>query len=179
MARGINKVIIVGNVGKDPETRYTAGGSAITTLSVATSEQWKDKQTGENKEHTEWHRVKFFGRLAEIAGEYLRKGSQVYVEGRLKTDKYTDKEGVERYATDIIADEMQMLGSRQSGEGGGERSERPARSTGTGSRSSDGGGGGYGEPRGSSARSGSGASTGRPAAPQPSSAPFEDDEIPF
>jgi single-strand DNA-binding protein len=182
MARGINKVIIVGNVGKDPETRYTAGGSAITTLSVATSEQWKDKQTGENKEHTEWHRVKFFGRLAEIAGEYLRKGSQVYVEGRLKTDKYTDKEGVERYSTDIIADEMQMLGSRQGGEGGSERSERPARSMGAGSRSSDGGGGGgYGEPRGSAggggARSTGGAS--RPSAPQPSSAPFEDDEIPF
>lgn len=174
MARGINKVIIVGNVGKDPETRYTAGGSAITTLSVATSEQWKDKQTGENKEHTEWHRVKFFGRLAEIAGEYLRKGSQVYVEGRLKTDKYTDKEGVERYATDIIADEMQMLGSRQSGEGG-ERSERPARSMGAGSRSSDGGGGGgYGER--SAPRAGG---SSRPSAPQPSSAPFEDDEIPF
>ncbi len=169
MARGINKVIIVGNVGKDPETRYTAGGSAITTLSVATSEQWKDKQTGENKEHTEWHRVKFFGRLAEIAGEYLRKGSQVYVEGRLKTDKYTDKEGVERYATDIIADEMQMLGSRQSGEGGGRaEGERPARSMGAGSRSSDG--------ERSAPRSG-GAS--RPSAPQPSSAPFEDDEIPF
>jgi single-strand DNA-binding protein len=169
MARGINKVIIVGNVGKDPETRYTAGGSAITTLSVATSEQWKDKQTGENKEHTEWHRVKFFGRLAEIAGEYLRKGSQVYVEGRLKTDKYTDKEGVERYATDIIADEMQMLGSRQSGEGGGRSdSERPARSMGGGSRSSDG--------ERSAPRSGG---AGRPSAPQPSSAPFEDDEIPF
>lgn len=163
MARGINKVIIVGNVGKDPETRYTAGGAAITTLSVATSEQWKDKQTGENKEHTEWHRVKFFGRLAEIAGEYLRKGSQVYVEGKLRTDKYTDKEGVDRYSTDIIADEMQMLGSRPGSEGGG---ERPARST--GSRSGD---GGRDESRGAP-------SSARPA-PQPSSAPFEDDEIPF
>ena len=169
MARGINKVIIVGNVGKDPETRYTAGGAAITTLSVATSEQWKDKQTGENKEHTEWHRVKFFGRLAEIAGEYLRKGSQVYVEGKLRTDKYTDKEGVERYSTDIIAEEMQMLGSRQGAEGGGRsEGERPARSTGSGTRSSD---GERGNERSSTAA--------RPAAPQPSNAPFEDDEIPF
>ncbi len=170
MARGINKVIIVGNVGKDPETRYTAGGAAITTLSVATSEQWKDKQTGENKEHTEWHRVKFFGRLAEIAGEYLRKGSQVYVEGKLRTDKYTDKEGVDRYATDIIAEEMQMLGGRQGAEGGGGRSEseRPARNTGSGTRSSD--------ADRSSERSGG---AGRSSAPQPSSAPFEDDEIPF
>ena len=180
MARGINKVIIVGNVGKDPETRYTAGGSAITTLSVATSDQWKDKQTGENKEHTEWHRVKFFGRLAEIAGEYLRKGSQVYVEGRLRTDKYTDKEGIERYSTDIIADEMQMLGSRQSGEGGGrsESGERPARSMGGGSRSSDGGsGGGYGESRGGGRSGGGGGGNSRPS--QPSNASFEDDEIPF
>lgn len=110
--KGINKVIIVGNVGKDPDTRYTAGGSGITTLSVATSEQWTDKQTNEKKEHTEWHRVKFFGRLAEIAGEYLRKGSQVYVEGKLQTDKYTDKEGIERYSTDIIAEKMQMLGGK-------------------------------------------------------------------
>ncbi len=175
MARGINKVIIVGNVGKDPETRYTAGGAAITTLSVATSEQWKDKQTGENKEHTEWHRVKFFGRLAEIAGEYLRKGSQVYVEGKLRTDKYTDKEGVDRYTTDIIADEMQMLGGRAEG-GGGERSERPARSTGGGSAS----GGGYarGGDNGGRNESRGAPSSGR-SAPQPSSAPFEDDEIPF
>jgi single-strand DNA-binding protein len=127
MSRGVNKVIIVGNCGRDPETRYSASGSAVTTLSVATSEQWKDKQTGENKEHTEWHRVKFFGRLAEIAGEYLRKGSQVYVEGRLKTDKYTDKDGVERYSTDIIANEMQMLGSKPSGAGSTKpASERPA-----------------------------------------------------
>jgi len=174
MARGINKVIIVGNVGKDPETRYTAGGAAITTLSVATSEQWKDKQTGENKEHTEWHRVKFFGRLAEIAGEYLRKGSQVYVEGKLRTDKYTDKEGVDRYSTDIIADEMQMLGGRPGAEGGerSERSERPARSSGgmgAGSRSGD--AGGRGESRG--------APSATRSSPPPSNSSFEDDEIPF
>lgn len=122
MARGINKVIVVGNLGNDPDVKYTQGGMAVTTISVATSESWKDKQTGEQQERTEWHRVKFFGKLAEIAGEYLRKGSQVYVEGKLQTDKYTDKAGVERYTTNIIANEMQMLGSR--GEGGG---DRPAR----------------------------------------------------
>ena len=106
MARGVNKVILVGNLGADPETRYTASGSAICTIRIATSEAWKDKQTGEQQERTEWHRIKFFGRLAEIAGEYLKKGRQVYVEGSLRTDKYTDKEGIERYTTDIIANEM-------------------------------------------------------------------------
>ena len=110
MSKGINKVILVGQLGADPETRYTTSGSAITTIKVATSEQWVDKQTGNNQERTEWHRVKFFGRLAEIAGEYLKKGRQVYIEGSLRTDKYTDKEGIERYTTDIIANEMQMLG---------------------------------------------------------------------
>ena len=118
MARGINKVILVGNLGNDPEVRYSQGGSAITTVSVATSESWKDKQTGEAQERTEWHRVKFFGRLAEIAGEYLKKGRQVYIEGSLRTEKYTDKNGVERYSTDIIANEMQMLGGSPGGEGG-------------------------------------------------------------
>jgi single-strand DNA-binding protein len=111
MARGINKVILVGNVGKDPETRYAAGGACITTVSVATSESWKDKQTGEQKERTEWHRVKFFGRIAEIAGEYLKKGSQVYIEGSLRTEEY-EKDGVKKYSTDIVAQEMQMLGGR-------------------------------------------------------------------
>ena len=124
MARGINKVILVGNLGNDPETRYTPSGSAITTISVATSEQWTDKQTGQKQERTEWHRVKFFGRLAEIAGEYLRKGRQVYIEGSLRTDKYTDKQGIERYTTDIIANEMQMLGGM--GEGGAAPRERAA-----------------------------------------------------
>lgn len=123
--RGVNKVILIGNLGNDPETRYTAGGSAITSVSLATSESWKDKQTGEAKERTEWHRVKFFGRLAEIAGEYLKKGAQVYIEGSIRTDKYTDKEGVERYSTDIIANEMQMLGGRP--EGGSGHTQRPAR----------------------------------------------------
>ncbi len=128
MARGVNKVILVGNLGADPETRYTANGGNITTIKVATSESWKDKQTGEMQERTEWHRVKFFGRLAEIAGEYLKKGRQVYIEGSIRTDKYTDKEGIERYATDIIANEMQLLGSNPGGGGGegggGARSER-------------------------------------------------------
>ena len=129
MARGINKVILVGNLGNDPDVKATQGGTTITTISVATSEQWKDKQTGQAQERTEWHRVKFFGRLAEIAGDYLRKGSQVYIEGSLRTDKYTDKNGVERYTTDIIANEMQMLGGRgDGGQGGGnyERGSRPA-----------------------------------------------------
>ncbi len=115
MARGINKVILVGNLGNDPDVKYTQSGAAVTTISVATSESWKDKQTGQMQDRTEWHRVKFFGKLAEIAGEYLRKGSQVYVEGSLRTDKYTDKNGIERYTTDIIANEMQMLGGRGAG----------------------------------------------------------------
>ncbi|HET6726070.1 MAG TPA: single-stranded DNA-binding protein [Gammaproteobacteria bacterium] len=120
MARGINKVILVGNLGADPDTRYTAGGSAITKIRIATTRAWKDKQTGEQQEKTEWHRITFFGRLAEIAAEYLRKGSQVYIEGRLETSTY-EKEGQTHYSTDIIANEMQMLGGR-SGMGGGDYS---------------------------------------------------------
>lgn len=114
----VNKVIIVGNLGRDPETRYMPSGDAMTTIAVATTDSWKDKTSGEKKEQTEWHRITFFGKLAEIAGQYLKKGSQVYVEGSLRTRKYTDKDGVEKYATDIRADTMQMLGSRQ-GAGGG------------------------------------------------------------
>ncbi len=121
MARGINKVILVGTLGKDPEVRQSTSGNTLTSISVATNEKWKDKN-GEMQERTEWHRVKFFGRLAEIAGEYLKKGSQVYLEGSLRTEKYTDKAGVEKYSTDIIASELQMLGGRQDGE----RTERPA-----------------------------------------------------
>ena len=109
----LNKVILIGNLGRDPETRYSADGAAITNISLATTSQWKDKTTGERREETEWHRIAFFGRLAEIAAEYLRKGSQVYVEGRLRTRKYTDKDGVDKYSTEIVADQMQMLGSRQ------------------------------------------------------------------
>ena len=112
MARGVNKVILVGNLGNDPETKYMPSGDAVTNLSVATSESWKDKQSGEQKDRTEWHRVAMFGRLAEIAAEYLRKGSQVYIEGKIRTRKWQDQQGNDRYSTEVIANEMQMLGSR-------------------------------------------------------------------
>jgi single-strand DNA-binding protein len=114
--KGVNKAIIVGSLGQDPEIRYTGDGKACANLSVATSEQWKDKQSGEKKEKTEWHRVSAFGRLAEIMGEYLTKGSQVYIEGKLATRKWQDKDGKDRYTTEIIANEMQMLGARNSGQ---------------------------------------------------------------
>ena len=110
MARGINKAIIVGNCGRDPEIRHTAGGTAVVNLTVATSEQWRDKQTGEKKENTEWHSVVLFGKLGEIAGEYLKKGRTVYIEGRLQTRKWQDKDGNDRYTTEIVASDMQMLG---------------------------------------------------------------------
>ncbi len=115
MARGVNKVILIGNLGNDPDIRYTASGAAVANISLATAESWKDKNTGEQQERTEWHRIVFFGRLAEIVGEYLRKGSQIYVEGRLQTRKWEDKEGKDRYTTEIVANEMQMLGSRSGG----------------------------------------------------------------
>ena len=168
MARGVNKVIIVGNLGNDPDTRYSAGGTAITSLSIATSESWTDKQSGEKQERTEWHRVKLFGRLAEIAGEYLKKGRQVYIEGSLRTDKYTDKNGVEKYSTDIIASDMQMLGGGGEGGagGGGFQRERPQ----GGQRSSG------GAPRGGDF--GGGASR-PPAAPADAGNSFDDDDIPF
>ncbi|KAF1023460.1 MAG: Single-stranded DNA-binding protein [Paracidovorax wautersii] len=114
----VNKVIIVGNLGRDPEVRYLPSGDAVANITVATTDRYRDKQTGENKEITEWHRVNFFGKLAEIAGQYLRKGSQVYVEGSLRTRKWTDQSGVEKYSTEIRADTMQMLGSRAGGGGG-------------------------------------------------------------
>lgn len=120
MARGINKVIIVGNLGQDPEVRYTTGGAAVTNISVATSEQWKDKNTGEDVVKTEWHRIVFFGRLAEIAGEYLKRGSKVYIEGKLQTRKWQDQNNQDRYTTEIVANEMQMLDSRQSSGGQGQ-----------------------------------------------------------
>ena len=112
----INKVIIVGNLGRDPENRYLPSGEQVTSIAVATTDRWRDKASGEQKEQTEWHRISFFGKLAEIAGQYLKKGSQVYIEGRLRTRKYTDKEGIDRYQTEIIADTMKMLGSRQEGQ---------------------------------------------------------------
>ena len=119
----VNKVIIVGNLGADPESRYLPSGDAVCNIRVATTDKWKDKASGEMKEQTEWHRISFFGRLAEIAGEYLKKGSQVYVEGSLRTRKYQDKDGTEKYATDIRGDTMQMLGSRQGGGMGGGMNE--------------------------------------------------------
>ena len=156
MARGVNKVIIVGNLGQDPETRYMPSGSAVTNFTVATNESWKDKQTGEQKERTEWHRVSMFNRLAEVAAEYLRKGSQVYIEGKLRTRKWQGKDGSDRYTTEIIADEMQMLGGRGGGDFGG-----GGRSGGSGGSQGDGGQGGGGN-----------------APPQPGPDDFDDD-IPF
>lgn len=118
----VNKVILIGNLGKDPEIRYSPDGGAMANFSIACTESWKDKATGEKKEHTEWIRISIFGRLAEIAGEYLKKGSSVYVEGRIRTRKWTDKEGQERYTTEIIADRMQMLGAKPGGERGATQS---------------------------------------------------------
>lgn len=166
MARGVNKVILVGNLGADPETRYTANGGAICTIRIATSESWTDKQTGQKQERTEWHRIKFFGKLAEIAGEYLKKGRQVYIEGSLRTDKYTDKEGVEKFSTDIIANEMQMLGGPGGGGGGGGEYA----GGGENKRSSE-----RGPPRGPQrpAQVSEGGRGGPPAGN------FEDDDIPF
>jgi single-strand DNA-binding protein len=130
----VNKVILIGNLGRDPEVRYAPSGAAICNITLATSRSWKDKQTGDRQEETEWHRIVFYDRLAEIAGEYLKKGKSVYVEGRLKTRKWTDKDGVEKYTTEVIAQEMTMLGSREGGgmsgggdEMGGGRSPAPAR----------------------------------------------------
>ena len=168
----VNKVIILGNLGRDPETRYTTGGDAVTNLNIATSEQWKDK-SGEKQERTEWHRVVLFGRQAEIAGEYLKKGRSVYIEGRLQTRKYTDKDGVEKYSTEIVADRMQLIGGREGG-GGGD-AEFSGASAGAGERS---GGGGGGAPRRDNAGGGSGAKGGGGAAPKKNTEDFDDD-IPF
>ncbi len=163
----VNKVILVGNLGRDPETRYMPDGAAITNFSIATTEQWKDK-AGDKQEKTEWHRISTFQRLAEIAGEYLKKGSQVYIEGRLQTRKWTDKDGVEKFTTEIIADKMQMLGSRQGmgGDGG---------DSGGGSRGNS-GGGDYSRPASGGASSGA-----KPAAAKGGAAKFDDfeDDIPF
>ncbi|MBR9814005.1 single-stranded DNA-binding protein [bacterium] len=164
MARGINKVILVGNLGQDPETRYMPSGGAVTNIRIATSESWKDKQTGEAKERTEWHTVVFFGRLAEIAGEYLKKGRQVYVEGSLRTRKWQGKDGQDRYSTEVVASEMQMLGGRDGG----------------GSASYEGGGGGSGG--GSTSRGGGGGGNRAPQQQQPQQPAddgFDPDDIPF
>ena len=128
MARGVNKVILVGNLGKDPEVRYMPNGNAVANITLATSESWKDKQTGEQQEKTEWHRVVMFRRLGEIAGEYLKKGSQVYIEGKLQTRKWQDNAGNDRYTTEIVADEMQMLGGRGGGSAGFPAESAPSQS---------------------------------------------------
>jgi single-strand DNA-binding protein len=158
MSRGINKVILIGHLGADPETRAMPSGMTVANLRLATSENWKDKQSGEQQERTEWHNVAMFGRLAEIAGEYLRKGSQVYIEGRLRTRKWQDKSGADRYTTEIVANDMQMIGGR-GGAGGG------------------GGGGGGGEPRERSAPAES--STATAGAGAGSGGEDFDDDIPF
>lgn len=133
MARGINKAILIGNLGADPETRHTAGGNAVTNLSLATSETWRDRQSGEQQERTEWHRVVMFGKLAEIAGEYLKKGSKVYVEGRIQTRKWQDRDGNDRWTTEVVANEMQMLDSR----GGSAPFDESSSGSGSGSGSGD------------------------------------------
>lgn len=159
-SRGVNKVILVGNCGQDPETKFTASGAAVTNISIATSETWKDKQSGQTQERTEWHRVVFFNRLAEIAGEYLRKGSKLYIEGSLRTRKWQDQQGQDRYTTEIVANEMQMLDSR-SDQG----------------QSSDYGQGAY-APQAASPRPAAAAPAQKAAAPPPSMDSFDDD-IPF
>ncbi len=167
----VNKVIIVGNLGRDPETRYLPSGDAVSNINVATTDRYKDKATGEMKEATEWHRISFFGKLAEIAGQYLKKGSQVYVEGSLRTRKYTDKDGIEKFATEIRGETMQMLGGRQ-GMGG------PSDDGGGGG----GGGGGYAPRSSAPAARPAAAPAQRPAAaPKPAASSFDDmdDDIPF
>jgi single-strand DNA-binding protein len=131
MARGINKVILIGNLGQDPETRTTPGGTTVTNIRIATSESWTDKASGEKKEQTEWHTVVMWNRLGEIAAEYLRKGSQVYIEGRLQTRKWQDKTGNDRYSTEVVASEMQMLGGRAGGGGGAPQETRDTREGGS------------------------------------------------
>ena len=139
MARGVNKAIIVGNLGRDPEVRYSASGNAIANVTVATTDSWKDRQSGERQERTEWHRVVFFNRLAEIVAEYLKKGSQVFIEGRIQTRKWEDKDGNERWTTEIVANEMQMLGSR----GGGGMQSGPADDSGAAPAPGGGGASGF------------------------------------
>jgi len=162
MARGVNKVILLGNLGADPEKRETPSGLIITTLNLATSEQWTDKQSGEKRENTEWHRVVLFGRLGEIAAQYLNKGSQVYIEGRIQTRKWQDKEGQDKYTTEIVASDMQLIGGR--GPGGGQQDYGGGRSVGRGE-------GGQEPSWGDSSQGGGGRSSG--------SRGIQDDDVPF
>ena len=180
MARGVNKVILLGNLGADPETRYTASGSAVTNIRIATTDSWRDKQSGDRQERTEWHRVVFFARLAEIAAEYLRKGSQCYVEGQIRTNKWQGQDGQDRYTTEIIASEMQLLGGRSGGAGAAS-----PRSRDDNSGSAWPAGGSAGEPAGGSAGRSAGRSAGgsagsaSPASPGSGPSDDFDDDIPF
>jgi single-strand DNA-binding protein len=170
----VNKVILVGNLGADPEVRYLPSGDAVANIRLATTDRYKDKASGEMKEMTEWHRVSFFGRLAEIVSEYLKKGSSVYIEGRIRTRKWQAQDGTDRYSTEIVADQMQMLGGRGGAGGGGDDggySREPAERSGGGGRAAGGGGGG-------GARSGGGAAS-RPSAPAGGGFDEMDDDIPF
>jgi single-strand DNA-binding protein len=173
----VNKVILVGNLGADPEVRYLPSGDAVANIRLATTDRYKDKASGEMKEMTEWHRVSFFGRLAEIVNEYLKKGSSVYIEGRIRTRKWQAQDGTDRYSTEIVADQMQMLGGRSGSGGGGDDggySREPAeRSSGGGGGRAAGGGGGGG------ARGGSGGAASRPSAPAGGGFDEMDDDIPF
>jgi single-strand DNA-binding protein len=171
-SRGVNKVILIGNLGQDPESRAMPSGKAVTNLRIATSETWRDKQTGEMKEQTEWHSVVMFDRLAEIAKDYLRKGSKVYIEGRLRTRKWQDKAGQDRYTTEITANELQMLDTKGAGGGmGGGEGGAPRRATGGGGAGGGASSGGYDDDYGQSAPSGGGRGG--------SSGPDLDDDIPF
>ncbi|GAB7527099.1 single-stranded DNA-binding protein [Paraburkholderia sp. 2C] len=170
----VNKVILVGNLGADPEVRYLPSGDAVANIRLATTDRYKDKASGEMKEMTEWHRVSFFGRLAEIVNEYLKKGSSVYIEGRIRTRKWQAQDGTDRYSTEIVADQMQMLGGRGGAGGGGDDggySREPAERSGGGGRAAGGGGGG--------ARSGGGGAASRPSAPAGGGFDEMDDDIPF
>ncbi|MBB1631172.1 single-stranded DNA-binding protein [Cupriavidus sp. UME77] len=177
----INKVILIGNLGADPETRYLPSGDAVTNIRLATTDRYKDKTSGEMKESTEWHRIAFFGKLAEIAGEYLKKGSQVYIEGRIRTRKWTDQAGAEKYSTEIVAEQMQMLGSRQSNSGGADDSYGggESRNSGYGARNGATPAGGANAGAGGRGQQASGARR-QQSAPAPSNG-FEDmdDDIPF
>jgi single-strand DNA-binding protein len=171
----VNKVILVGNLGADPETRYLPSGDAVTNIRLATTDRYKDKASGEFKELTEWHRVVFFGRLAEIAAEYLKKGSPVYVEGRIRTRKWQDQSGQDRYSTEIVADSMQLLGGR-GGSGGGGGDDSGGGASGGYSRGEGGGGGGRAS---GGARQGAGGGASRPSAPAGGGFDEMDDDIPF
>lgn len=178
MSRGLNKVLVIGNAGGDCELRYSSAGNPIANVSIATTERWKDRE-GNPQERTEWHRVKFFGKLAEISAEYIKKGQQVYIEGSLRTDKYVDKDGNERYSTDIIANEMQLLGGPRDRGGDGQRQQGAPREYGNGNGNGQGRGGGGGGRGPGAPASNRGSYNGRGAAPSEGGGFDGDDDIPF